>query len=139
MKQYNSYHTIIKQLVKRNSLPGSYLKEINRSPLWRWKHEPNDKYFGSELNNIEVFEQFINRSETQVVMRSYLRIACAFSSILVKSGQLYLLINQDMPLFVNTVLRYQYDIRPKIVLRLLKIPVSYLHGKGNINVNVYRV
>ena len=54
MKQYNSYHTTLKQLARRNKLAINYLNDIDRSTVWRWKQESSDKYIGSELSNIEV-------------------------------------------------------------------------------------
>jgi putative transposase len=127
MQHYNSYHTIIKQLVKRNSLPGTYIQAINRATLWRWKQEPNNKYYGSELSNIEVFEQFISRKESQTVMRSYLKVAFMFSELLNKSGQLHNLIKQNLSQFVRTILQYRKVINIKIILRLCKVPISVFY------------
>jgi hypothetical protein len=75
MRQYNSYHTILKQLAKRESLPDEYLKIVDRSTVWRWKQEGTDKYLGSELGKIEVLEEFISRKESEKIMRIYLKLA----------------------------------------------------------------
>ena len=61
-----------------------YLNQIDRTTLWRWKMEPDDKYTGKELSNIEVLEEFISQTETQNIMRTYLKVAFAFSAILGK-------------------------------------------------------
>ena len=51
---YKSYHTNIEILTQRGSLPNTYLKDINRSTIWRWKEEPENKYIGAELSDIDV-------------------------------------------------------------------------------------
>jgi hypothetical protein len=79
MKTYKSYHTNLKQLAKRGSLPDCYVKEIDRSTIWRWKHEENGKYYGNELSKIDVLDQFIIRKEAQKLMRSYLKVAYSIS------------------------------------------------------------
>lgn len=48
MSKYKSYHTVLKQLIKNNKLPGEHINDINRSTLWRWRHEESDKYIGYE-------------------------------------------------------------------------------------------
>jgi hypothetical protein len=58
LKTYNSYHTCIKQLAKRNRIPETYLVSIDRTTIWRWKKEPIDKYLGTEVTNIEILDQF---------------------------------------------------------------------------------
>ncbi len=42
MKTYNSYHTIIKQLAKKDKIHETYLACIERTTIWRWKKEPID-------------------------------------------------------------------------------------------------
>ena len=44
---YNSYHTSIKQLARQYKLPEKYIRNIDRSTIWRWKNELEDKYIGS--------------------------------------------------------------------------------------------
>jgi hypothetical protein len=58
LKTYNSYHTFIKQLAKKDIIPETYLASIDRTTIWRWKKEPIDKYLGTELTNIEILDQF---------------------------------------------------------------------------------
>jgi putative transposase len=81
MRQYKSYHTILKQLASKGKLPDFYRNQIDRTTLWRWKMEPDDKYTGKELSNIEVLQEFISRRETQKIMRTYLKVAFALSAL----------------------------------------------------------
>jgi len=69
LKQYNSYHTSIKQLAKRNKLPNKYSEYIDRSTIWRWKNEKDDKYLGIEFSKINLLEQFLDRRESAAVIK----------------------------------------------------------------------
>jgi putative transposase len=127
LKTYNSYHTCIKQLAKRNSIPQTYLKSIDRVTIWRWKQEPMDKYLGTELTNIEILDQFLSRKESETVIRSYLKVANAFSRILSVSDQLHSILKRHKTDFIKTVLKYKSKINLKLILRLCRIPVSVFH------------
>ncbi|HKK43221.1 MAG TPA: hypothetical protein VJ963_12480 [Bacteroidales bacterium] len=105
MRKYNAYHTILKQLVKRGTLPGKYLNMIDRSVIWRWKQDFSDKYIGTELGNIEVLEQFISRSESERVMRIYLKIASMFSGMLTRSATFHSILKQNLKEFVSMLVR----------------------------------
>ena len=85
MKPYNSYHTCIKQLARSNALPQKYSSCIDRSTLWRWKHENEDKYLGSELSSIQTLQEFLERRESDTLIRGYLKITLALSSIIQKN------------------------------------------------------
>ena len=74
MRSYKSYHTILKQLANKGHLPDIYLNHIDRTALWRWRMEPDDKYTGKELSNIEVLENLISRTEAQKIMRTYMEV-----------------------------------------------------------------
>jgi len=89
LKTYNSYHTCIKQLAKRNTVPQVYLTCINRTTIWWWKQEPEDKYLGKELTNIDLLKRFLERKESGIIIRTYLMVANAMSRILSVSNQLY--------------------------------------------------
>lgn len=127
MRRYRSYHTLIKQLVKRNNLPEEFVLEIDRSTLWRWKQEGTDKYFGFELSNIELLEQFLNRREVGKVMRTYLRVAASLSGILNKSLQLRKILKANLKQFVDTVNRWKNKLIIKLILRLCKVPLSVFY------------
>jgi putative transposase len=127
MSKYRSYHTTLKQLVKRKNLPDIYLYQIDRSTIWRWKQEEKDKYFGFELTNIEVLEQFICRKEAQRVMRSWLKVACTVSIILCKTEHFHNALKHNLTIFVKLVLKYQNDIDIKLLLRLCKVPLSVFY------------
>ena len=124
MRRYRSYHTVIKQLVKRNSLPEEFVIEIDRSTLWRWKQEGTDKYFGFELSNIELLEQFLKRREAGKVMRTYLRVASSLSGILNKSLQLRNILKANLKQFVDTVTGCKNKLIIKLILKLCKVPLS---------------
>ena len=106
LKTYNSYHTHIKQLAKRNGIPQIYLESIDRTTIWRWKQEPVDKYLGTELTKIEILDQFLARKESETVIRSYLKVATALSRILSASDQLHRILKKYKTDFINTVLKY---------------------------------
>lgn len=127
MRRYRSYHTVIKQLVKRNSMPEEFVIEIDRSTLWRWKQEGTDKYFGFELSNIELLEQFLNRREARKVMRTYLRVASSLSGILNKSLQLRNILKANLKQFVDTVTGCKNKLIIKLILRLCKVPLSVFY------------
>jgi putative transposase len=127
MKKYNSYHTIVKQLVKRNNLPGKYLDQINRSTIWRWNQEEKDKYVGYELSNIEVLEEFISRQEAQKVMRYWLKIACAISYLPGMSKHFHNALKDNLSMFIKSILKYQNDVDIKLLLRLCKVPLSLFY------------
>jgi len=128
---YRAYHTNLKQLAKRGSLPDCYIQEIDRSTIWRWKQEENDKYFGNELSNIEVLDQFISRKEAQRLMRSYLKVAYAISQILNKTNLLHSSLKNNLTLFVKTLTRYKNVIDLKMLLRLCRVPLSVFYSWKN--------
>ena len=88
MKIYNSYHTSIKQLAKRGNLPQEFSSRINRTRIWGWKKEKEDKYIGTELSNIDLLEQFLERRESETVIRTYLKLTTSFSVLIRGSSQI---------------------------------------------------
>lgn len=128
MNIYKSYHTNIKQLAKIGSLPDCYVQEIDRSTIWRWKQEENDKYFGNELSNIEVLDQFITRKEAHRLMRSYLKVAYSISNILNRTNHLHSSLKNNLAQFVKTVTRYKDEIDLRILLRLCKVSMSIFYS-----------
>ena len=131
MNTYKAYHTNLKQLAKRGCLPDCYEQEIDRSTIWRWKQEENDKYFGSELSNIEILDQFISRKEAQKLMRSYLKVAYSISHILNKTNLLHSSLKNNLTQFVRIIIRYKNDIDLKILLRLCRVPLSVFYSWKN--------
>jgi putative transposase len=127
MNKYRSYHTTLKQLVKYKGLPTIYLGQIDRSTIWRWKQEEKEKYFGHELTNIEVLEQFISRREAQKVMRSWLKVACSVSDILGRTKHFHIALKDNLSLFVNSITKYENVINIKLLLRLCKVPASVFY------------
>ncbi len=127
MRKYTSYHTTLKQLAKRNSLPNQYSSVIDRSTLWRWKKEPDDKYKGNELQEVEVLESFISRKEAQVMMKTYMKVILSFGPLVSGTKAFSKLLHDNKEVLVRTLDRYRSLIDTKLVLRLLKIPVSVFY------------
>ncbi|MCK5137230.1 MAG: DDE-type integrase/transposase/recombinase [Bacteroidales bacterium] len=133
MKKYNSYHTSIKQLAKRNNLPKKYASSIDRSTIWRWRKEEDDKYFGAELSKIDLLEHFLERRESATVIRAYLKFAATFSVILRRSSQFQKTLSENKEKFVHSILRYRKNINLKLVLRLCNISSSvFYHWRNQV-------
>jgi putative transposase len=112
MNTYKAYHTNLKQLAKKGNLPDYYVQEIDISTIWRWKQEESDKYFGNELSNLEVLDQFISRKEAQKIMRSCLRVAYSISHILNETNLLHSSLRNNLTQFVKTITRYKDEYLP---------------------------
>jgi putative transposase len=136
MRKYRSYHTTLKQLTKRNILPAEYLNEIDRSTVWRWKHEDNDKYTGCQLSNIEVLDNFLCRKEAQKVMRVYLKVAYSISCILNSTNQLNILLKNNLSQVVGFLLKLKDKIDIRLILRLCRVPLSvFYYWKNKVSNN----
>jgi len=127
MKKYISYHTTLKQLAQRNTLPQSYSTNIDRSTLWRWRRESDNKYTGSELVDIVILEEFISRKEAQTIMRNYMRLIISIASFLSISNEFGRLIQANKESLVQVLSQYQKVTYIKMILRLLKLPVSVFY------------
>jgi hypothetical protein len=102
LKQYNSYHTNIKQLAKRNKLPNKYSESIDISTIWRWKNEDDENYLGIELSKINLLEKFLDRRESTAIIRIYLKLAASFSKILNETGQFQKILSGNKEKFVKS-------------------------------------
>lgn len=131
MKSYNTYHTCIKQLARSNALPQKYAACIDRSTIWRWKLENEDKYLGYELSNIQTLQQFLERRESDTLIRTYLKVALALSAIFRMTNQLHRYLNQNKDILVKTLLHYKGTIRISFILRLLNLSTSTFHHWKN--------
>ena len=118
LKQYNSYHTSIKQLAKRNKLPNKYSNYIDRSTIWRWRNEHDEKYLGSELSKIDLLERFLDRRDSTSVIKTYLKLTTTLFKILNSSSHFHKILSGNKENFVRSVLRYQNPVNLKLVLRL---------------------
>ncbi len=127
MRNYNSYHTCIKELARTNRLPIKYAESIDRSTIWRWKQESENKYLGHELSNIQVLQQFLEREESGTIIRSYLRIAIKISALIRRTSQIRKYFSQNKETIVQVLLRYKQTINTSFVLRLLNIPHSVFY------------
>lgn len=127
LMQYNSYHTCIKQLVKHRDLPEKYSRYIDRSTIWRWKNEKDDKYLGNEFSEIETLSKFLERKESDSVIRTYLKLASVISKIANHSGQFQKVIRAQKEQFVNAVFKFRKIINVGLVLKLCNISSSVFH------------
>ena len=127
MRKYRSYHTSLKLIANRGQLPKHYSESIDRSTIWRWKQEPDDKYTGIELSDIEILEEFIARREAQNLMKSYLKLAVSIGMIFSSSQGILKNLKTNKERFVKTIIHHQKHIDTTLVLRLLKIPTSVFH------------
>ena len=133
MKSYNSYHTCIKQLARTNNLPKKYVDCIDRSTIWRWKQEKADKYLGKEFSNIQALHQFLERRESETLIRTYLKTTLALSAIFNKTNQLQSVLNQNKDTLVKTLIRYQKIIKISYILRVLHLsPSVFYHWKNQV-------
>ncbi len=65
---YNSYHTSIKQLAKQYKLPEKYLRNIDRSTIWRWKNQVFNKCLTSPLQLCRrVYPNQLTKGEAQMI------------------------------------------------------------------------
>ncbi len=131
MKIYTSYHTCIKQLARSNTLPQKYAVSIDRSTIWRWKHENEDKYLGYELTNVQALQQFLERSESDNLIRAYLKVTLALSSMFRKTSQIQKCLNQSKVILVKTLLRYRKMVNIGFILRILNLSTSTFHHWKN--------
>ena len=131
MKSYNSYHTCIKQLARSNTLPQKYASCIDRSTLWRWKREEENKYLGSELSSIQALQEFLERSESDTLIRGYLKVTLALSSIFQKTTLLHKHLSQNKETIVAILHRYRKTIKISYILRILHLSASTFHHWKN--------
>ncbi len=133
MKGYNSYHTCIKQLARSNNLPNKYAACIDRSTIWRWKKEKEDKYLGHELCNTQALQQFLECRESETLIRTYLKTTLALSAIFRRTKQLQSILSQNKDIFVKTLIRYQNAINIAYILRVLNLsPSVFYHWKNQV-------
>jgi hypothetical protein len=88
------YDTKVKYLARVDLLPYSFTTQINRSLLWKWKQETNDKYFGCELTididkHYETLKKFAEHKKAQRVFVAYLRLALTFQKLVSSSDTFY--------------------------------------------------
>ncbi len=131
MRTYNSYHSCIKHFARTNKLPQKFASGIDRSPIWLWKHENEDKYLGYELSNIQALHNFLERRESDTLIKSYLKVILALSGMLKGTSLLQKYLSQNKKLFVNTLLRYGKTVKASIILRILNLSSSTFHHWKN--------
>jgi putative transposase len=133
LKRYNSYHTVVKELARLDKLPHKYSSCIDRSTIWRWKKESDEKYFGRELSGIDQLEQFLKRPESEAMIKAYLNIAISMSRILIQASQIQRTLRENKEKFIRTIIRYQKHIQLTFILRLCGISTSvFYHWRNQV-------
>jgi len=133
MKNYKTYHSIVKELARQDNLPYKYSSCIDRTTIWRWKKESDTKYFGHELSTVDLLEQFLNQPQSETVIKSYLRIAYSISRILIQTRHIQRALLENKEKLVRTIIRYKKHICLSIILRLCGIsPSVFYHWKNQI-------
>jgi putative transposase len=82
MRTRTSYDTAIKHLYRKgleDVLPMSLRKKIPRNNIHRWRNEKEDKYEGSDLNDlakseIELLKEFVRSKNARRIFMTYVRI-----------------------------------------------------------------
>jgi hypothetical protein len=75
-----SIHTGIKILVKQNAVPTHLLGQLTPSQIWKYKNEPDHKYYGCELFNYaskseQLLNQYSNYSFDRKVINGFIRLS----------------------------------------------------------------
>ncbi|HSH64556.1 MAG TPA: integrase core domain-containing protein [Bacteroidia bacterium] len=85
-----SIHTGIKILIKQNAVPAHLLASLNPCQVWRYKNQPDHKYFGWELFDYatkaeHVLQQYTNSAFDRKMINGFLRLSItirtAFSKV----------------------------------------------------------
>jgi putative transposase len=79
----NSYHTEVKCLARENLLAKEITARIPRSNIWRWRHEPSDKYKSFDLNlrasqDYDLIRAFSQSKKAKRVFSAYVRLSKFF-------------------------------------------------------------
>ncbi len=123
-----SIHTGIKILIKQNAIPAYLLEQIHPSQLWKYRNEPDHKYYGCELFDYAIkSEQLLNQynkySFDRRVINGFIRLSItvrnAFSAA--KLFNKTLLNNKEK--IVDVIERLNKKVPLKMVAKI--IGVSY--------------
>ena len=83
IKKRKSYDTRVKYLVRAGLLPDIYRKQINRSLIWKWERESEDKYVGYELNiEMEELYELLRRLSMDDKMQKAVRTVYRINKVL---------------------------------------------------------
>ena len=75
------YHSSIKILAAKDALPENISDLIHRQNIYRWKKQSENRYFGYELDKIDIIEAFATNNKAMSVMQNYLFIANKYSEV----------------------------------------------------------
>lgn len=126
-----SIHTGLKILIKQNAVPAYLLEQLNPSQIWKYKNEPNQKYYGCELFNYAVkseqlLHQYSNFAFDRKVINGFLRLSVtirkAFSNVKLFNKILF----NNRSKIVDLVDRMHKNVSMKDISRLIGISYQTL-------------
>jgi putative transposase len=120
------YDTKVKYLARVDLLPPSFTNQINRSLLWKWKQETNDKYFGGELTidldkHYDILKKFSEHKKAQKVFLAYLRLAVTFQKLVSSSDAFYKILHEQKELVVDSIQRVSKTLPLEKAVRIFNI------------------
>ncbi|MCB9236216.1 MAG: transposase family protein [Bacteroidia bacterium] len=126
------YDTAVKHLYRKGleaALPQGIQTQIPRSNILRWRCEVNEKYFGSELNDIcseklELLQSFAKHKAAQRTFRAYLRLFLTFQQIVFQVAGVSERLRKAKSDIVNAVLKASNTLRPGKSIRIFRISRS---------------
>ncbi len=129
MLTYNSYHSELKCLARANLLAQEICALIPRSNIWRWKHEPADKYKSFDLNlkasqDYELIRSFANNTKAKRVFSAYVRLCKFFLELVHNVPKFHKYVHAVKLQVVKTIDRVKNTIGLVRTLRVFNISVS---------------
>ena len=121
-----SYDTKIKVLARLDEVPDNYKKQINRSLIWKWKNEPADKYFGSEIaaGETEMLQDFVMNKKVQKVICAYFRLILTLTDIVSCIRGINKILYSEKERIVDVIQKVKATIPVKKAVKIFKISRS---------------
>ena len=136
-----SWDTSIKHLARhgllQDILTANQISNIPSSNLSRWKHEPNDKYLYSEINQIikqdvELIKSINQSSRIKDINKAYFKLADTFHQITSKIKGVKSLLKKEKDIIVNTILSVKDIVPVNTALKLFNISRSTFENYKSI-------
>ncbi|WP_418639273.1 DDE-type integrase/transposase/recombinase [Winogradskyella sp.] len=128
-----SWDTSIKHLARHGLLEAILTSEqiakVPKSNLWRWKHEQDDKYLYSEINQIikqeiELIKRLNQSSKIKKLNKSYFKLHDTFHEVISTIKGIKAQINNKKELIVNTIEQVKGNIPIQKALKVFNISRS---------------
>ncbi|MBS1682224.1 MAG: hypothetical protein JST48_10975 [Bacteroidetes bacterium] len=128
VKNRNAYHTALKCLARENLLTKGVCGLIPRSNIWRWKHEPSDKYKTFDLNlrgtqDYELIRSFVQNKNAKQIFAAYVRLSKFFVDLVHSVPKFHKHVNKKKLQVVRIIERVKDSLGLKNVLRVFNISV----------------